>query len=103
MHVVDDVALVVGGLHRVEPLEVLTGLHVDDQQPGLLVVDVETGEHLERLNPVEATDDEGNVINDVHGVGVRVTTGDEAVVGAAPAGVRPVAVAATSFTCHLPV
>ncbi len=79
------------------------GADVDDQQPGLLVVDVETGEHLERLNPVEATDDEGNVINDVHGVGVRVTTGDEAVVGAAPAGVRPVAVAATSFTCHLPV
>lgn len=66
--------------------------------PGVLVIDVETGEHLERLNPPEVLSDEGEVANDVHGIGVRTVTGDERVVAAArPLGVVP----ATAFTCHL--
>jgi DNA-binding beta-propeller fold protein YncE len=68
-------------------------------QPGLLVVDTETGEHVQRLNPAQTTDDDGTVLNDVHGVGVRTTTGDERVVSAAPATV--VATGAAAFTCHL--
>ncbi|MEX2324840.1 MAG: hypothetical protein WD576_03750, partial [Nitriliruptoraceae bacterium] len=72
-------------------------------QPGVLVVDAATGEHVLRLNPEAVSDADGNVINDVHGIGVRRTTGDERVVVAAPlfggAGIQPVA--AASFSCHL--
>ncbi|MCC5949721.1 MAG: YncE family protein [Nitriliruptoraceae bacterium] len=68
-------------------------------QPGVLVVDVATGEHLERLNPTTVTDDEGLVLNDVHGIGVRSVTGDERVVVAAPVAVG----AGFTFNCHLGV
>ncbi len=70
-------------------------------RPGLLVVDVATGEHVTRLEPATVTGAEGVVLNDVHGVGVRRTTGDERVVVAAPlfaADTTPLA-----FTCHLQV
>lgn len=66
--------------------------------PGVLVVDVATGEHLERLSPPEVRDDEDGIANDIHGIGVRTVTGDERVVAAArPVGVVP----AAAFSCHL--
>jgi DNA-binding beta-propeller fold protein YncE len=67
-------------------------------EAGLLVVDVETGEHVTFLATPEVTDSDGEVVNDVHGVGVRTTTGDERVVSAAPAN----GVTATAFSCHVP-
>jgi DNA-binding beta-propeller fold protein YncE len=70
-------------------------------RPGLLVIDGATGEHLRRLDPPTVTDAEGNVLNDVHGVGVRPTTGRERVVVAAP--VLFLAAPLGAFGCHLPV
>jgi DNA-binding beta-propeller fold protein YncE len=67
-------------------------------RPGLLVLDVATGEHVTRLEPTSVTDADGAVVNDLHGVGVRTTTGDERVVVAAPA---TTPVAAGGFACHL--
>jgi DNA-binding beta-propeller fold protein YncE len=70
-------------------------------RPGLLVIDGATGEHLRRLDPPTVTDAEGNVLNDVHGVGVRPTTGSERVVVAAP--VLFLAAPTGAYGCHLPV
>jgi DNA-binding beta-propeller fold protein YncE len=70
-------------------------------RPGLLVIDGTTGEHVRRLDPLTVTDGEGNVLNDVHGVGVRPTTGRERVVVAAP--VLLLAAPVGTFGCHLPV
>jgi len=70
-------------------------------RPGLLVIDGVTGEHLRRLDPPTVTDVEGNLLNDVHGVGVRPTTGRERVVVAAP--VLFLAAPTGSYGCHLPV
>jgi DNA-binding beta-propeller fold protein YncE len=67
-------------------------------EAGLLVVDVETGEHVTFLATPEVTDSDGEVVNDVHGVGVRTTTGDERVVSAAPAQIAT----QLAFTCHVP-
>ncbi len=67
-------------------------------EAGLLVVDVGSGERVTFLATPEVTDDDGEVVNDVHGVGVRTTTGDERVVSAAP----PRGVIATAFSCHIP-
>lgn len=72
-------------------------------QPGVLVMDVATGDHIELLAPTEATDDDGAVLNDVHGVGVRVTTGGERVVVAAPVSRAVPAAASSVVGCHLPV
>ena len=66
-------------------------------EAGLLVVDVESGEHVTFLATPEVTNGDGEVVNDVHGVGVRTTTGDERVVSAAPAQ----GVATTAFSCHI--
>jgi DNA-binding beta-propeller fold protein YncE len=41
-------------------------------QPGVAVVDTSTGETIEVLEPPTVTDTEGLVLNDVHGIGVRV-------------------------------
>ncbi len=66
---------------------------------GVLIVDVETREHVGRLDPAEVVSADGEILNDVHGIGVRTTTGEERVVVAAPAGA---AVAApVAFSCHL--
>jgi DNA-binding beta-propeller fold protein YncE len=67
-------------------------------QPGLLVLDVETREHIVVLQPQTVTAADGSVANDVHGVGVRQTRGGERVVVAAPAGAP---IAAGGFSCHL--
>lgn len=67
--------------------------------PGVLVIDVETREHLALLAPTEVRDATGAITNDLHGVGVRPVTGDERVVVAAPAAPLP----PISFTCHLDV
>ncbi len=67
-------------------------------QAGLLVVEVATGGHVTLLAPPEVTDGDGEVVNDVHGVGVRATTGDERVVSAAPAQIAT----QLAFTCHVP-
>jgi DNA-binding beta-propeller fold protein YncE len=69
-------------------------------RPGLLVMDATTGEHLLRLDPPVATDADGNVLNDVHGVGVRRTSGRERVVVAAP--VTFFAAPSGAFGCHVP-
>lgn len=69
-------------------------------RPGLLVLDAATGEHLLRLDPPVVTDADGNVLNDVHGVGVRRTSGRERVVVAAP--VNFLAAPSGAFGCHLP-
>jgi hypothetical protein len=68
-------------------------------QPGLLVLDVETGEHVTRLQPADGDRRRRSVVNDVHGVGVRQRPGDERVVVAAPA---TAPIAAGGFACHLP-
>ena len=70
-------------------------------EAGLLVVEVATGEHVTFLATPEITDGDGQVLNDVHGVGVRTTTGDERVVAAAPPRFAT-STAATAFTCHVP-
>ncbi len=72
------------------------------QAPGVLVIDVETGEHLEVLSPPEVADEDGAVLNDIHGVGVRRTTGDERMVAAAGPWRGTTSAAATGFGCHLP-
>ncbi len=72
------------------------------QSPGLLVIDVATGEHLELLAPPEVTDADGVVLNDVHGVGVRSTTGAERVVAAAGPWHGSAAAAVGVVGCHLP-
>jgi sugar lactone lactonase YvrE len=73
---------------------------------GVLVVDVATGEAVTRLDPPVVTDAEGQVRNDVHGIGVRPRTGAERVVVAAPATLflaAPFGVAGTeAFGCHIP-
>jgi len=69
-------------------------------RPGLLVLDAATGEHLRRLDPPVVTDADGKVLNDVHGVGVRPTSGRERVVVAAP--VLFLAAPSGTFGCHLP-
>lgn len=69
-------------------------------EAGLLVVEVATGEHVTFLPTPAITDQDGEVLNDVHGVGVRTTTGDERVVAAAPA--RFASSSAVAFTCHVP-
>ena len=70
--------------------------------PGLLVIDVATGEHLELLAPPEVTDADGAVVNDVHGVGVRRATGEERVVAAAASWRGAPVAAVGAFGCHLP-
>ena len=69
-------------------------------RPGVLVIDVATGEHLLRLDPATARDADGNVLNDVHGIGVRPTSGGERIVVAAPA--TFFAAPAGTYGCHLP-
>ncbi len=69
-------------------------------EAGTLVVDVDTGEHVTFLATPEVTDADGDVLNDVHGIGVRTTTGDERVVSAAP--IRAGLASAPAFSCHLP-
>jgi len=69
-------------------------------EAGLLVVEVATGEHVTFLPTPAITDQDGEVLNDVHGVGVRTTTGDERVVAAAPG--RFASSSAVAFTCHVP-
>lgn len=71
------------------------------QRPGVLIVDVATGAHVAVLEPPTARNTDGAVVNDLHGIGVRRTSGDERVVVAAPASaIQPVA---AGFSCHLPV
>lgn len=41
--------------------------------PGVLVIDVRTGEHVARLDPTTVRSADGAVLNDVHGIGVRPT------------------------------
>jgi len=69
--------------------------------PGVLVIDVRTGEHVLRLDPTVVRDPEGAVLNDVHGIGVRPTSGRERVVVAAPS--TFLAAPVGTFGCHLPV
>ncbi len=57
--------------------------------PGVIVVDTETYEVVARLTPERASfpaghDRAGEIANDVHGVGVRLISGNEATVLAAP-------------------
>ncbi len=40
--------------------------------PGVLIVDAQTGETVDLLAPPEATNDDGEVINDIHGVAFRI-------------------------------
>jgi DNA-binding beta-propeller fold protein YncE len=47
------------------------------QEPGILIVDVATREEVGRLAPALAEDDSDRLRNDVHGVGVRPTTGKD--------------------------
>jgi hypothetical protein len=74
---------------------------------GVLVVDVATGEAVTRLDPPLATGTEGQVLNDVHGIGVRPRSGGERVVVAAPTALflaSPVGAAGpAAFGCHVPV
>jgi DNA-binding beta-propeller fold protein YncE len=70
--------------------------------PGLLVLDGTTGAAIVRLDPPTATDAQGAVLNDVHGVGVRPTTGRERVVVAAPV-FAFAAAPLGAYGCHLPV
>lgn len=65
--------------------------------PGVLVMDVTTREHVTLLAPTEVRDADGEVVNDLHGIGVRPVTGDERVVVAAPV----TAPDPFAFTCHL--
>ena len=73
---------------------------------GVLVVDVATGEAVTRLDPPLATGTEGQVLNDVHGIGVRPRSGGERVVVAAPTALflaSPVGAAGpAAFGCHVP-
>ena len=41
------------------------------EQPGVAIIDTETGEAIGVLEPPEVTNEAGDVINDVHGVAVR--------------------------------
>ena len=68
--------------------------------PGVLVLDATTGAVVTRLDPTPARDTDGTLRNDVHGIGVRPTTGAERVVVAAPVAFGPVT--AGTFGCHLP-
>lgn len=68
--------------------------------PGVLVLDTKTRETVLRLDPPVIRDSEGDVVNDVHGIGVRPRTGNERVVVAAPV-FAPVS-AVDVITCHLP-
>jgi DNA-binding beta-propeller fold protein YncE len=67
--------------------------------PGVLVIDARTREHVLRLDPTTVRDADGSVLNDVHGIGVRPTTGRERVVVAAP--VTFLAAPVDVFGCHL--
>jgi hypothetical protein len=69
--------------------------------PGVLVVDARTGEHVLRLDPTAVRDADGAVLNDVHGIGVRPTSGRERVVVAAP--VTFLAAPVGTYGCHLPI
>lgn len=71
---------------------------------GVLVVDVATGAPITRLDPPVVTDADGEVLNDVHGIGVRPRSGGERVVVAAPASLLFAAPLASigPFGCHLP-
>ncbi len=40
--------------------------------PGVLIVDAQSGEPVDLLAPPEATNDDGEVINDIHGVAFRI-------------------------------
>jgi len=71
------------------------------QRPGVLVVNVATGEHVTLLEAPVARDADGDVINDFHGIGVRRTTGNERVVVAAPA-FGTIQASGAGFSCHLP-
>lgn len=68
--------------------------------PGVLVIDTKTRETVIRLDPPVVRNADGDIINDVHGIGVRPRSGDERVVAAAPV-FAPVA-AVGVVTCHLP-
>lgn len=68
--------------------------------PGVLVIDARTGEHVLRLDPTMFKDADGMVLNDVHGIGVRRSSGRERVVVAAP--VTFMAAPDATFGCHLP-
>jgi DNA-binding beta-propeller fold protein YncE len=70
-------------------------------RPGLLVLDARTGAALLRLDPPTVNAADGSILNDVHGVGVRPTSGRERVVVAAP--VFLLAAPIGAFGCHLPV
>jgi DNA-binding beta-propeller fold protein YncE len=70
-------------------------------RPGVLVIDVATGAAITRLDPLTVTGTDGEVLNDVHGIGVRPRSGGERVVVAAP--VLVLASAVGTFGCHLPV
>jgi DNA-binding beta-propeller fold protein YncE len=69
--------------------------------PGVLVIDTRTGEPVLRLDPTVVRDADGAVINDVHGIGVRPTSGGERVVVAAPSVFLAAPVG--TFGCHLPI
>ena len=68
--------------------------------PGVAVLDTETLEIVEVLRQPEVTNGDGEVVNDVHGIGVRPATGEERVVSAAPAAAALVDGGRT-LTCHL--
>jgi sugar lactone lactonase YvrE len=74
--------------------------------PGVLVVDVATGEAVTRLDPPTVTGAEGQVLNDVHGIGVRPRSGGERVVVAAPTALFLAAPAGAgglgASGCHIP-
>jgi DNA-binding beta-propeller fold protein YncE len=71
---------------------------------GVLVVDVATGGTVTRLDPPVVTGTDGEVLNDVHGIGVRRRSGSERVVVAAPASLVFAAPLSNlgAFGCHLP-
>ncbi len=71
---------------------------------GVLVVDVATGAPITRLDPPVVIGSDGEVLNDVHGIGVRPRSGGERVVVAAPASLLFAAPLASigPFGCHLP-
>jgi len=77
------------------------------QQPGVAVVEVATGRRLGVLTQAPVTDGEGRLVNDVHGIGVRVagdqdTLPEQASVTTASFDARVVDPASFGVHCSLP-
>ena len=70
------------------------------ETPGVLVLDTKDGAVVTRLDPPVVRDDAGEIVNDVHGIGVRPRSGNERVVVASP--VFAPSSTAVFVTCHLP-